>query len=207
MNITDAKNNENNTSNNIINKTLKQLNASLNGGKEQDKNSKIMSNNTSKRSSMVNSLITSPIVNISNINNHYKEDENDIDNFDDIDCDELESKLDTLSNRHREDVESSSNYSGSPFGTFDDLRMNNSNHKITSSHSLKSISSLTKDEPYNNISKKKKSDKLKHITINGPITIPPLGIDDRKEYKSKSSGLITNLRSKSSSNSPAITPT
>ncbi|ORY75854.1 hypothetical protein LY90DRAFT_665726 [Neocallimastix californiae] len=213
--ITDAKINENNSDNSLISKTIKKINNSiLNGGKYKDQNNSNlnndittlnMSNNNSKRSSMSTSMVASPLLmEPTNYQKQYEEEERDKDNFDDLDfsdigIDDLESRLDSYNHKYNDDTESCS----SIIGISNDTNMNSNIDKISTSHSLKNISNIHNKEAY--FSPEKLKNKQKHITINGPVL--PLLKDERNEYKSKSSGLIHNYTSKSSSSTPITTPT
>jgi len=198
-----VKNNENNMSNILMSKTIKKTNAAFNTG-GSEKSIKIEINNTSgskKTSTMSTPVMSTPqIFDSSILNKQYKEEEED-DNFDDIDCDELESKL-----RKHDDVESpislSHNNSNNLFGTFENLHSSSNLevNNISTSYSLKSISSLSKEDSL----LKKLDKKKKHNTVSGTF-ISPLNTDGRNNYKSKSIGLI-HRNASSSSNTPVSTP-
>ncbi|ORY75852.1 hypothetical protein LY90DRAFT_501954 [Neocallimastix californiae] len=164
-----------------------------------------MSNNNSKCFSMSTSRVASHLL-IESFDyfKQYEEEERDKDNFDDLDfsdigIDDLKSRLDSYNHKYNDDTESCS----SIINITNDKNMNSNIDKISTSHSLKSISNIHNKETY--FSPEKLKNKQKHITISGPVL--PLLKDERNEYKSKSGGLIHNYTLKSSSGTSITTAT
>ncbi|ORX47310.1 hypothetical protein BCR36DRAFT_584824 [Piromyces finnis] len=211
--IVNAKDNENNMSNVLMNKTIKKTSASFKTG-ESGKKIKIDINDMSSdfninknKKIIVNSpAVSSPLTIIKHIskeiNQKYQEEEEEIDNFNDIDCDELENKLDLYRN-HDESFNSINNKNNLYFGTYEDLcsSSNFNSNSMTTSYSLKNISTFNNDIYVD----EKKNKKKKHITINGPITFPN---SDDKNNISTNGEVINNFnvhKNNSTPNTPVST--